>query len=54
MPKMYDIVLTGDTRDGFKLELACKLEILCFNNFHFFLVRKKVDDSMSGKGKKAE
>ena len=37
MPKMYDIVLIGDTRDGFKLELACKLEILLvLISFFFF------------------
>ena len=46
MPKIYELVLTGDTRDGFKLELACKLEIILFLimliNLFFFLVRKKV------------
>lgn len=46
------MILTGDTRDGFKLELVCKLEIilvLIMFFFFFFLVRKRVNDSMSGK-----
>lgn len=44
------MILTGDTRDGFKLELVCKLEIiLVLIIFFFFLVRKRVNDSMSGK-----
>lgn len=45
------MILTGDTRDGFKLELVCKLEIILvlIMFFFFFLVRKRVNDSMSGK-----
>lgn len=45
------MILTGDTRDGFKLELVCKLEIILvlIMLLFFFLVRKRVNDSMSGK-----